>query len=343
MIQIIRDRRDKLFLSSHFNLILFRMKLRVAVIGLGPVGQILSVFLHKSGCSVTVYDKDETKTRLIRENGIHLDGLFCESVMLNTTVCSAEELVQQRPEVIIMSVKIYHSAAVIDELLRAGLHNPLIICAQNGIGSEDSFITAFGEENIFRMVLNFAGNLIEPNLTHVTFFNAPNYLASIDDSREDFSGKVAALITSAGLETHHVNSFWLQNRVWEKTILNAALSALCGITGLTMKEAMDKPALSAIVEQLIDEAVIVAKAEEIYFGENFSKICLRYLRNAGNHFPSLAIDMKHNRPTEIDYFNGQFVKYGRKHYLKTPLHFTLTNMVKAHSEEKTFTRDQLPL
>ena len=317
------------------------MKLRVAVIGMGPVGQILSVFFHKSGCSVTVYDKDEAKTTLIREKGIHLEGLYTESAMVNAVAGSPQQLLLQQPEVIIISVKIYHSVSVIDELVQAGLQDTLIICAQNGIGSEDSLINAFGEENVFRMVLNFAGNLVEPNLTRVTFFNAPNYLASLDDSREEFSAKIAGLLTGAGLDTQHVNSFRLQNRVWEKTILNAALSALCGITGLTMKEAMDKPALSLIVEQLIEEAVAVAKAEEIFFGKNFSKLCLRYLRNAGNHFPSLAIDMKQNRPTEIDYFNGQFVKYGKKHYVKTPLHFALTNMVKAHSDENKFIRGPL--
>jgi 2-dehydropantoate 2-reductase len=307
------------------------MSLRVAVIGMGPVGQILSVFLNSGGCTVGIYDKDLPKLQLIGDRGIHLSGLYTEHATFSNIIRTPEELSAFRPELIIIAVKIYHTTTVVDELQTIGLNSCRIICAQNGIDSEAAVVYGFGEEWVYRMVLNFAGNLHEPNHTHVTFFNPPNYLASIDDSGEEFSQYFSDLLTEVGLETIHVNSFWLQNRVWEKTILNAALSALCGITGLTMKEAMSRPDLVAIVERLIDESVEVAKAEEIFFGENFSKICLRYLRNAGDHHPSLAVDMRNNRRTEIDYFNGQFVRYGMKHYVKTPLHFVFTNLVKAHT------------
>lgn len=317
------------------------MSLRVAIIGMGPVGQILAAFLKEADCIVAVSDNDEKKINRIRESGITLEGVFTKQVKMDHLFTSSRELASFKPHVVVLSVKIYHTPSVLAALREGGIADTLFICAQNGIGSEDAIVNEFGAENVLRMVLNFAGNLREPNVTTVTFFNGPNYLASVDDSCSEFSAAFAGLLSSPGLETMHVNSFWLLNRVWEKTILNAALSALCGITGLTMSEAMDKPALSAIVEQLIEESVAVARAEEIYFETNFNKKCLRYLRNSGDHHPSLAIDMQHNRPTEIDYFNGQFVKYGRKHYLKTPLHFAFTNLVKAHSEEKKPVHDPI--
>lgn len=306
--------------------------MRITMIGLGPVGQILSVFLQDAGCTVSVYDKDEQKSQLILQNGIELRGLFRNKVMIGKVLQSPQEVKEFQPDVVILAVKIYHTPAVVSELKAAGVEQSLFICAQNGIDSEAVVCTAYGDDHVFRMVLNFAGVPLSPNVTEVTFFNAPNYLASIDDSKEDFSRQFSELLTEAGLNTEHVNSFWLQNRVWEKTILNASLSALCGITGLTMSQAMARPGLAVIVEQLIEESIVVAKAEEIYFGENFNKLCLRYLRNAGNHFPSLAIDMKNKRPTEVEYFNGMFVKYGLKHYLKTPLHAAFTNMVIAHTQ-----------
>ena len=47
----------------------------------------------------------------------------------------------------------------------------------------------------------------------------------------------------------------LLKRIWEKTILNSSLSALCGISRLTIKETMDIPDTVEIVEQIIQEAV----------------------------------------------------------------------------------------
>ena len=317
-----------------------KKKLHAAIVGLGPVGQIL-VFLQEAGCTVSLLDKDEEKTKRIRENGIRLEGNYRKSAKFDLVCTSAAELCAAKPDVIILAVKIYHTPSAVEELANAGIADPFIICAQNGIDVETPVTRAFGEDRTFRMVVNFAGNLTAPDTVNVTFFNGPNYLASFDDSQPGFAEKFAALLTCVDLDTEPVTSFRLAAKVWEKTILNAALSALCGISGLTMQEAMAKPALVDIVEQLIEESVMVARAEEIFFGENFNKLCLRYLRNAGNHFPSLAVDMMNNRPTEIDYFNGQFVKYGRKHYLRTPLHFVFTNLVKAHAEERKFMRDHL--
>jgi 2-dehydropantoate 2-reductase len=45
--------------------------------------------------------------------------------------------------------------------------------------------------------------------------------------------------------------------------------------------------------------------------------------------PSLAVDLINNKETEIDYMNGKIVEYGRKHYIRTPLNLTFTNLVNA--------------
>ena len=96
---------------------------------------------------------------------------------------------------------------------------------------------------------------------------------------------------------------------------------------------MDYPDTLEIVEQIIYEAVEVARAEDIKIPDNFVKLCIRYLKMAGNHFPSLAVDLINNRPTEINFMNGKIVEYGRKHYIKTPLNLTFTNLVNAISHK----------
>jgi ketopantoate reductase len=65
---------------------------------------------------------------------------------------------------------------------------------------------------------------------------------------------------------------------------------------------------------------------------------MRYLKNGGDHFPSLAVDIINNRQTEIDYFNGKIVEYGKKHYVKTSLNLSFTNMVKAMTNKNVLSR-----
>jgi 2-dehydropantoate 2-reductase len=311
-------------------------KNKVGIIGLGPVGMILASHFHDAGCEVAIYDTSKVSINKIRREGISLEEKVTKKVFVDHICSSFEEFAELGVSNWFFCIKahqmptaIEHAIAVKKLMSEEVVNNLCVISAQNGIDVETMLSAAFGESSTMRMVLNFAGNLKAANIVKVTFFNPPNYIASVDDSQADRAIEIANWLTSVELETISIDSYQLQKRVWEKTILNASLSALCGIGKFTMKEAMDFPDTLEIVEQLIQEAVEVAEAEKIKFEDDFIRKCLRYLKKAGHHFPSLAGDVINNRVTEIDYFNGKIVDYGRKHYLRTPLNLSFTNMVRA--------------
>ena len=229
--------------------------------------------------------------------------------------------------------------SVLKQIKKFSNDKVFLLSAQNGIDIREKYLGLFNESQILRMVINFAGNLQAPNTVDVTFFNPPNYVGSVNDTQGETAEWIAQILTSVNLETNYGDSFDISDRLWAKTILNAALSPLCGIAKLTMKEAMEHPDTLEIIEQIIYEAVEVARAEDVKIPDNFVKLCIRYLKMAGNHFPSLAVDLISNRPTEINYMNGKIVEYGRKHYIKTPLNLTFTNLVNAISHKNGFTKN----
>lgn len=302
---------------------------KIGIIGLGPIGQTLAVFFKEAGYEVALTDLDREKLNLIRQHGIELIGKIEKKAYFKYVYNSIAELLDHDFDILISAVKAYHVDSIIEEIEKKSKNNLFLLSAQNGIDIRVKYISHFKESQIFRMVVNFAGNLQSPNIVAINFFNPPNFVASVDDSQPEIAKWIADTLTSSNLQTEMVDSFVVSNKIWEKTILNAALSPLCALSRLTMKEAMENPDTLEIVEYLIYEAVEVAKAEEIKLPDNFAKLCIRYLNAAGNHYPSLAVDLMNNRRTEIDYMNGKIVDYGRKHYLRTPLNLTLTNLVKA--------------
>ncbi len=306
---------------------------RIAVVGLGPVGMILAVHFQESGSEVAICDHDKIKMNLISREGLRLEGVIEKHTFFKDVYSDIGDLAEFEPEILIFALKSHHIPAALNEAADLEKENLCVVSAQNGIDVEEMLIDVFGESNTLRMVINFAGNINAPNVVKVNFFNPPNYIASIDDSRTDIALELAEQLTNVKLQTEMVDSFEIIRKVWVKTILNASLSALCGIGRLTMKEAMEIPDTVEIVEQIILEAIEVAEAEKIKFEDDFIRRCLRYLRRAGSHFPSLAVDLINNRPTEIDYFNGKIVEYGRKHYIRTPLNLAFTNMVKAITQK----------
>lgn len=306
---------------------------KIGIIGMGPVGTILASHFHKAGLDVAVCDLDKMKMNLVKTEGVTLEGVISKKTFFKHVFSSVDEFESFNPDLLVVSVKTTHLPSLLNEIVKLSNTATGVACAMNGIDVEQMISAAIGESRTFRMVLNFAGNLNAPNVTKVTFFNPPNYIASVDDSRKAEADEIATILNSVSLDTKAISSFELLKCVWEKTILNSSLSALCAVGRMTIKEAMSNPDTVELIEQVIEEAVEVAAAEKIIFEDDFIRKCLRYLQKAGNHFPSLAVDLLNNRPTEIDFMNGKIVEYGRKHYIRTSLNLTFANMVKAMSDK----------
>ena len=282
-------------------------KLKIAIVGLGPVGMIMAVKFKEAGCDVSLCVRNKIKLNQIKSEGIRLEGKMESTTYFEKIYASVEEMASEKMDLdyLIFSLKSYQIEKAAQQALKMDSDKLRVISAQNGIDVEKLLIPIFGSNKILRMVINYAGNLTAPNVVNVTFFTPPNYLGSIDDNSAEQAKEIATILTEVDLHTDVVDSFELLKRTWEKTILNSSLSALCGVGRLTMAEAMADADTVELIEQIINEAVVVAHAEKIIFPDDFIRKCMRYLTKGGNHFPSLAGDVINNRQTEIDYFNGK--------------------------------------
>ncbi len=311
---------------------------KIGIIGMGPVGMILAVKLKEAGCDVAVCDSDELKMKKLKQEGIFVENVFSSSAVFEKVFTSAKQMAGINLDYLIFALKSYQtvSAAKDAEVLLS--EKLTVVSAQNGIDVEDLLFPVFGESKTLRLIINFAGNLIGPNRVKATFFTPPNFIGSVNDSISDEAEILANILNNVGFTTEKLSSFDLEKRAWEKTILNASLSPLCGVGRLTMAEAMADADTIELVEQIINEGIEVAEKEKIRFPDDFVRKCMRYLRSGGDHFPSLAVDLINNRPTEIDFLNGKFVEYGKKHYVKTSLNLAFTNMVKAMTNKNVMMR-----
>ncbi|MFH0867015.1 MAG: 2-dehydropantoate 2-reductase [Bacteroidota bacterium] len=302
---------------------------KVGIVGLGPVGMILAVQFREAGYEVALCDIIQEKINLIRTDGIKLEGKIIRSASFNRIYSSVNDMLQSDVDIVIFSVKANHDALVMKQIGTSVNKDLNIVIAQNGIGVEKIFATVFDESQILRMVVNFAGNLKSPNTVNVTFFNPPNYVASVNDTRHETARWITDTMNSIRMETKCVDSQEIKYKAWEKGILNCGLSALCAVTKLTMKEAMTFPATLELVKCAVTEGAEVAEAEGIKLKDNFLDFAMNYLGNAGNHYPSLAVDLMNKSETEIEFINQKIVEYGRKHNIRTDVNLSLTNLVKA--------------
>lgn len=300
-------------------------KLRIGVVGIGPVGAVLGAHLIEAGAFVVLCDVVPQKMDTIKKKGIVLKYKFEKKIKVPEVCHTIQELKMYDLDLVIISVKTPSLEKVTAQLKEIETEKMFFMVAQNGIDNEVVVGREFGDEKTLRMVINYAGNLIDQNRVHVSFFNPPNYLAALMPQGEEMAQKIVDLLNSVDLITKIPED--IVDHIWEKAILNAALSAICAITRKTMKEVMDFPMTSDLVEALIDESVRIAEKERIDLGKKFRRYSMRYLKNAGHHRPSMLVDLENGHRTEIDQLNGKIVDYGKKHYLPTPLNQSVTALV----------------
>ncbi len=303
-----------------------------AVIGAGPVGCIVAAFLGRGGYDVTLCDVIPALIEPAISPGILIEG--AENLQQSVTrVCTQiDELADHSPDVIIVTVKanvLPLISSAIEGFYREGMY---IVSWQNGIDTELEIAKVLGRKPVMRAVVNYGCGLIKPGHVRMPFHHPPHYLQEMDPDSKPAAIAIAEALSTTGLLTRHTDS--IISMVWRKGILNACMNPVCAVTGLTMAQAMGDPIVFQIVDALVKECVKVARANEINLGWDFYPGAIEYMRKAGDHKPSMLMDIENKRRTEIDYMNGKFIAYGAQAGIETPYNIMIRSLVKAIESKK---------
>jgi 2-dehydropantoate 2-reductase len=298
-----------------------------AVVGAGPVGCIVAAFLAKGGHEVTLCDVFPELLEPALSPGIIIEGAENLQHAVTRTCTSIDELAEYHPDVIFLTVKanaLPLISSAIEGFYREGLY---VISWQNGIDTEAVIAETLGAKPVLRAVVNWGCSLVKPGHVHMAFHHHPHLLQELDPASSAVALAIAKILTGCGLPTNHTDK--IVSMVWRKAILNSSMNPVCAVTGLTMAQAMNDPIVLQIVESLLKECIAVARANEIDLGWNYYPHAVEYMRKAGDHKPSMLIDIENKRRTEIDFMNGKIVEYGRQAGVEAPYNRTLRALVKA--------------
>jgi 2-dehydropantoate 2-reductase len=298
-----------------------------AVVGAGPVGCIVAAFLARGGYEVTLCDVVQELVEPALNPGIVIKGAEELQQPVSRICTSVDDLGDPIPDVIFLTVKAYAIpliASAIEGFHKEGIY---VVSWQNGIDTEFELARVLGSKPVMRAVVNYGCKLEKPGHVRIPFHHPPHFIQELDPESEQAAVSVAEALTRSGLLTHHTQE--IVSMVWRKGILNSCMNPVCAVTGMTMAQAMNDPIVFQIIDALIKEGVQVARANEITLGWQFYPYSMEYMGKAGNHKPSMLVDIENKRRTEIDYINGKIVGYGRQVGMETPYNTTLMALVKA--------------
>ena len=301
----------------------------IGVIGLGPVGSILAAHLAKSEVDVVVEDAMPNIRSKVRQDGIHISGITQLTTRIDKVADSIPEVAKFGAEIVFIVTKACYLKDILPEIRQIYTPRMKIVSFQNGLDNERFIAEQLGIDTAYRVVINYAGNLVGPGNATMNWFQPPNYVGALCKGKyttDDITRKIASIMTAAGLETEETSD--IKRHVWEKTILNSALCSICAVTGQTMKEAMEFEHSRNLAIEIMEEGLRVAKADGYDFGAEALAQFTSYLEKGGAHKPSMLIDVEKKRPTEVDFMSGAIAHSGKIYRIPTPVNSTFTDLLK---------------
>jgi len=286
-------------------------KLTVGVVGAGAVGSILASCLAEAGAGIVVADIPVRKAQ-IDQNGLRVTWNDRQLNHRVGTVDSISALRDADPDLIFIATKACILKKLMPDVSKAADGKCLVMSVQNGIGTEDEIAKYVESGNVARMVVNYAGRIDENGDVFFNWFNPPNSFGLVVEQENSILASFVDKLNSIGLESALVDPVTIKKKAFFKTVLNSALMPLCATMGLTMSEAMGNPVTRQLACDILSEGLAVGSKLGFDYGEGIHEVCVGYLDKGGNHHPSMSVDLKNKRPTEIDFINGKILELGRQ-------------------------------
>lgn len=298
--------------------------MKIAIVGCGAMGSVYAALLADAGHEVLAVDPWLEHVQAINAAGLRVEGASGDRTARLRAVTAAPH---DAMDLVVVAAKATGITAAAAEARRLTGPDTVVLTIQNGLGSADIVAEAVGPE---RLAVGIAGGFgaAMKGPGHA-FHNGMEVVrlgahAGLDAMRVE---AVAGAWRAAGFRAEAASD--IASMQWDKLICNVAYSAPCALTGLTVGQVMDDPAIGPVSRAAAAEAWTVAHARGI--GIDIADP-VAHVRAFGSRIPharpSLAQDLERGRRGEIDVINGAIPREAAKAGIDAPVNATLSALIR---------------
>jgi 2-dehydropantoate 2-reductase len=300
--------------------------LKIAVVGAGAMGSLFAGHLAEVEEDVWVYDVWEEHIQAIQEKGLKMIGPKGEKrIPLKATTNPSEPGIV---DCVFLFVKYpYTRRAVQDAEAMIGPQTS-VLSLQNGIGGVDIIGESIRQDQILFGLTTLTSELTGPGCIEESFKGeGETYFWPLNGEVSERVEHISAVFNKAGIHTKITPDVEL--RIWQKLIVNACQNSLTAITRLKVGDLTDQDASEDIFNGTIAEIVQVANRKGIPLDlEESLEFNRKISEQARDHYPSMLIDVKNKRKTEIDCLNGAVIREGQRLGVETPFNRVIYNIIR---------------
>ncbi|BCO54122.1 2-dehydropantoate 2-reductase [Mycobacterium paraintracellulare] len=289
------------------------------------MGSIYAARLATAGNDVLAIDRHEPSIERISRDGLRVTGPGYDRVVpLRASTTAPDEPM----DLIVLAVKAADvTVGARQALPMLGPATP-VLTIQNGLGSAETVAGIVGAERVaVGIASGFGASRVAPGHVHHNAMRAMRFGAHSSLPHATVE-TIARAWTDAGFDAAAVTDIAAMQ--WEKLICNAAYSAPCALTGMTVGQVMDDPEMAPVSRAAATEAWTVARASGIAVAVTDP---VAHVRAFGAQMPdakpSALLDHEARRVSEIDVINGAVPRQGARVGVAAPVNATLTALIKA--------------
>jgi 2-dehydropantoate 2-reductase len=311
--------------------------MKVGIIGAGAMGSLFASHLVDGGAEVCAFDQWREHLAAIEKHGLVVKRAGSErAVRMNATADAS----RVGPcDVVLVMVK-YHQtfSATRAAAPMIGPHTT-IITLQNGLGNVENIASTYPANRVVFGLTTLTCEMLGPGKIEASYSTrGETYLWPADRRPNEAIAPFCAHLNAGGIDAALAPDIAL--RIWKKLIVNCCLNTMCAITGLSVGKLTEQPSCWPLLDGVADEISAVAVAKGIPLERQTARTFLRQVADeARAHYPSMLIDVRSRRQTEIDCLNGAVLREAQALGIPTPynqaLHSTIRVIERTYAERAT--------
>lgn len=285
--------------------------------GAGAVGCYYGAVLARAGHEVTLIGRPR-HVEAVRRSGLRLQTTdFDQQIQLSA---STDPDAARGAQLVLFSVKSTDTETAGKALAPHLARDVAIVTLQNGVDNAERLAATLGREVIPAVVyvaVEMAG------AGHVRHHGRGELVIG----RASASEAIVAAFAGAGVKVEISDN--VMGALWAKLIVNSAYNALSAITQLPYGRLVQNAGVPAIMDDVVDECLAVAKAAGVHVPGDMHEAVRRIAQTMPGQYSSTAQDLARQKKTEIEHLNGFVVRKGESVGVRTPVNRTLLALVKA--------------
>jgi 2-dehydropantoate 2-reductase len=290
--------------------------MKIAVMGAGAVGCYYGGMLARAGHDVVLIGRPQ-HVEAIERQGLRLETqTFDERIRISA---STEASAMQRAQLVLFCVKSTDTesgAAAIGPHLAP---DALVLSLQNGVDNAER-LRALLPQEVIAAAVYIGVEMVGPG--HVRHHGRGELVIEPSKASDD----VAHALIAAGVPTDISDN--VRGALWAKLILNCAYNALSAITQLPYGRLVKGEGITAVMRDVVDECVAVAKADDVTIPGDVDAAVRKIAETVPGQYSSTAQDLVRGKRSEIDHLNGLIVRRGETLGVPTPANRLLHAIVK---------------